>query len=160
MCCFYILDSIAASLFLLNWLADDKIQITIQILRRGALVTTYGYCPNSFRHPPLRGSYFFIWSLTLPKWAKQCTNHPFKSSDPPYKKKLPIGIRAWKKSVPNHPGRLLQPPPPRSPKGAMPIYYIWRQNISKRGFLTWVQWIWEKSQWNIYSNTLNKVHGF
>ena len=38
------LDSIAASLFVLNWLSwqivsDDKIQITILILRRGSLST-------------------------------------------------------------------------------------------------------------------------
>ena len=37
-----LVDSIAASLFVLNWLSwqivsDDKIQITILILRRGAL---------------------------------------------------------------------------------------------------------------------------
>ena len=42
-------DSIAASLFVLNWLSwqivsDDKIQITILILRRGALSTSVGQC--------------------------------------------------------------------------------------------------------------------
>ena len=47
--CIRILDSIAASLFVLNWLSwqlsvsDDKIQITILILRRSALSNEYTY---------------------------------------------------------------------------------------------------------------------
>ena len=49
------LDSIAASLFVLNWLSwqivsDDKIQITILILRRGALSIPIMYFDRGYLH--------------------------------------------------------------------------------------------------------------
>ena len=107
---------------------------------------------NGHRGAFFFGPHFFICFFTLPKWAKKCTNHPGKCSDPSKTRICTFGcakkvLQTIRASLYTH---------------THTHTHIWKQHILKRGFpMTAGQGVQAKVDrgfWDHHFLKMNSVH--